>query len=429
MGTQTTTPSTIRQKTFGLMSPTLNLNSLSGAIPAPKVSNAPTPPVSPAPVGSNVAQAAPQTPPNGLVSSSTATPTSTITTGTTPPVKGLFPTVASSLATFDPFKNPVVSDAYSKAQELNKAIAESKRNEAQGTATLLRQPIPLGDQEGQARVLQDQYLKQQQALGSELQGQASLYGAGFTGTEQQKSALGTVGGLAQPAPAEFGKTVFNPVTGQYEGGGNDFASSLDTFAKGMADNSINPSQIPSSVSSNPVLFAQLIEKAKQLNPSFNPTQWQANTQAQGQALQQNVQTGLTMQRSSQSANQALDTLLTAYKGLSGMSASNIPILNQISQSVSMQSGIGREAVSAFQGALKEARAQVNTVLAPLVGVESANATSNSLLPDNMIPSEIPQKVEAAKEYLRQRVEAFTQTGGVPQYGQNNATTNTNIWSW
>lgn len=114
-------------------------------------------------------------------------------------VRGLFPDVASSLATFDPFSNPVVADAYAKAQELNKALAESKRNEARGTSTLLRQAIPLGDQEGQARVLQDQYLKQQQALGEEFSGQSSLFGAGFTGTQQQLSGLGTVAGLAPEA--------------------------------------------------------------------------------------------------------------------------------------------------------------------------------------------------------------------------------------
>lgn len=133
---------------------------------------------------------------------------------TSTPVQGLFGSVAGSLAKFDPLKNPVVSDAYAKAQELNKAIAESKRNEAQGTATILRQAIPIGDQEGQARVLQDQYLKQQQALADEFSGQSALFQGGLQGTEQQRGALSTVGGLAPEATRfdTFGGGGFDPQT-------------------------------------------------------------------------------------------------------------------------------------------------------------------------------------------------------------------------
>ena len=68
-------------------------------------------------------------------------------------VPGLFSNVASSLAHFDPFSNPSVSNAYQQAQDINSQIAQSKLNEANGTATLLKQAIPLGDQEGQASVL------------------------------------------------------------------------------------------------------------------------------------------------------------------------------------------------------------------------------------------------------------------------------------
>ena len=119
--------------------------------------------------------------------------------GTATQTRGLFPDVLSSLAKFDPMANPAVSDAYQKAQGLNTALAESKKNEAKGTATLLRQAIPLGDQEGQARVLQDQYLKQQAALSSEFQGQSNIFSAGLTGTGQQLTGITSAAGLAPEA--------------------------------------------------------------------------------------------------------------------------------------------------------------------------------------------------------------------------------------
>lgn len=184
-------------------------STVQGAIKPPTF-NAPTQPVaqatSPAPQPFNANAGGVIPPPQKMTTPSgmpIAGNPATFNGGQSPqqeaPKKGLFSSVADSLATFDPFKNPTVSDAYSKAQELNKALAESKRNEAGGTATLLRQAIPLGDQEGQARVLQDQYLKQQNALAEEMSGQASLYGAGFTGTGQQQSALTSLGGLAPDA--------------------------------------------------------------------------------------------------------------------------------------------------------------------------------------------------------------------------------------
>lgn len=350
-----------------------------------------------------------------------------------PGTTGIFPSVLSSLIGKSVAPSGVYTAGINKYNELSATAADIAQREANAKIGYLSSGFT-PEAMGAASLTQANTSERLNALG--LQQQAALTAAGAGQTQQQieQAGLGTAAGLAQPSPAAYGQTVFNPATGQYENqgtGGGDFQTSLDTYAKGMADNSITPSQIPASVSSNPVLFAQLLQKAQQLNPSFNATQWQANIQAQQTALQQNATTGLTMQRSAQSANQALDALQTAYNGLGALTGgTNIPILNQLEQSVAMASGLGREKVSAFQGALKEARAQINTVLAPLIGVDSANATSNSLLPDNMTPGEIPQKIQAARDYVKQRVEAFTTTGGVPQYGQTtNQTTGSNLFSW
>lgn len=338
---------------------------------------------------------------------------------------GLFPNVVTSLANRSLQPSPAVTQGMSAYQKAVEAQNKLKSNIASQYGRMESDPIPLEFQQGREQAMARQYASQLAAGEQSVTQQQAAVGFGLQQQGLEQQALQQAAAFAQPQMAEYGKTTFDPITGMYSaGGGGDFGASMDTYAQAMANNSINPSQIPSGISNNPVLFAQLMQKAQQLNPAFNPTEWQANVTAQSTALQQNVSTGLTMQRSATAANQALDTLLGSYSSLGANAKGsffgltpNIPIVSQIAQQLSMSTGVGREAVSAFQGALKEARAQINTVLAPLIGVDSANATSNSLLPDNMTPAEIPQKVAAAKEYIRQRVEAFTKTGGVPQYGQ------------
>lgn len=242
-----------------------------------------------------------------------------------------------------------------------------------------------------------------QTEGVQLSGLAAQQAA-LTG---QATGLASLAGAVKPSPATYGQTVFNPMTGQYEdssGGGNldpnSLAASLAPLvASGQMDINTAASQMTGGVAGSAALRNAILK----INPTFNfnLSSSSAGTQATGQQ----------MKTSALSANQALDTLQEKYNGLGQFTGgSNIPLLNEFGQNIAMATGVGRDAVSAYQGALKEARAQVNTVLAPLVGVESANATSNSLLPDNMKPSEVPQKIAAAKEYLKQRVSAFIASG-------------------
>ena len=374
---------------------------------------------------------APQRP----VSSPTVAPSATPQAST----RGLFPNIVSSLAGRANQPSPLTTQAMEGYQKAVENQQKLRSNIAGKIGDIESDNIPLEFQQGRAQAMSRQFSAQelaaQQAVTQQQQG--LQYGIQQQGLEQQ--ALQQAASLSQPQLNQYGQTYYNPL--DPAGGGGDFSGSLDTYAKGMANNSISPSQVPSSIANNPVLFAQLIQRAQQMNPSFNPTQWQANTAAQSTALQQNVTTGLTMQRSADAAYQALDSLQSTYSSL-GPNAQgsllgltpNIPLISQAAQGLGMATGLGREQISAFQGSLKEARAQINTVLAPLVGVDSANATSQSLLPDNMVPSEIPQKIAAAKEYIRQRVQAFTTTGGVPQYGQqqNNTyapTTSNSQYDW
>lgn len=336
---------------------------------------------------------------------------STPSTVSTPqPTKGLFPSVASSLSTFDPFKNPAVSDAYAKAQELNKALAESKRNEAEGTATLLRQAIPLGDQEGQARVLQDQYLKQQLALSGELQGQTSLYQAGLTGTGQQLSGLGTVAGLAPEATRYeafsdgSGNLAPQNAAQQYA---QDVASGIRTY-----DDAVSAMGLYGGAGK------QFLDQAiRAVNPNFNFAQSQSLGGAQGLVgPQYNF------------ATQALSNVENALNELGSLQKTSIPLWNQFANWASLQTGLGdQEATRRFVGAVQTLRNAYAQILATAKGGTptdySAQATAE--IPD--VPT--PNDLAAIRHNLETLGQARIGIFGSPGTSQNPNAPSNSQYDW
>lgn len=252
----------------------------------------------------------------------------------------------------------------------------------------------------------------QQNLGSQLEGLSA-----------QQSALQQLGqsylsgaGVAAPVQVPYGNQFLDPTTGQPIGGGaagGTLQSAVGNIAQKIQNGTMGYDQGVQALGAYGQAGVNALQQI--LGPQFDIVGSNARAAANAANIEQTGTTGGQIQKAADSAIQALNTLQSAYNTLGSFTGgSNVPIFNQISQNIAMSTGLGREAVSGYQGALKEARAQINAVLAPIVGVESANATSNSLLPDNMIPSEIPKKIAAAVEYINQRVAAFTQANPLGQ---------------
>lgn len=184
------------------------------------------------------------------------------------PVKGLFSDVVSSLAGKGAGPSPEYTKAQTEAQRYNSLLESSLSNEGSALKTNYLNPIPIGDQEGRAAVIRNQYLAQQQALGSGFQGASTLLGAANTQQSNQQAALSSAGNLAQPNPTSYGQTVFNPVTGDFNGGGGLPPDVMQQYAQ-MASSG-QYAAIPSFITSNPVLNAQLNVAAKALNPNYTP---------------------------------------------------------------------------------------------------------------------------------------------------------------
>lgn len=207
---------------------------------------------------------------------------------------GLYGSLINNLSTFNPMSNPAVSGAYQKAQDINSQIEKSKMNEAGAIAQNNLQPIPIGDQQGRARVLQDQYLQQQNALASQFQGQTNLYNAGLTGTGQTLSGLGTAAGHAQPQLSQFGQGYYDPLNPQggaasAGGGALNPINNVQSIAQQVISGQLSPSQAYSMGGSVSNWQSLLNSAIQQSNPGANLAQLEGNYNAR----QQNTQTAGT----------------------------------------------------------------------------------------------------------------------------------------
>ena len=345
------------------------------------------------------------------------------------PIRGLFPNVVTSLAQSGDRNRELAEKAEQISNKYAQQIAELGTAGARARAGRLSTgTVPVA--EGTAAIAAQSTAAAQQALSDAAEMELRGVGQGLTAQQQTQEALRSAAGVTQPQVAEYGRTVFDPVTGTYVDAGGSMEDVIQNYASLAAQNQISPSQIPSSIINNPVLLSQFIQAAKSANPSFNAARWEAEVGAIQSDIAQTGTLGGPIAKAAGSAYESLDLLQNAYDSLSslqqgGILGRNVPVLSQLAQNVSLLSGVGRESASAYQGALREARAAISAVLAPVIGVEGAGGMSMALLPDNMVPEEIPQKIAAAKEYIDQRVRAFTSEGGV---GAQQAS-GSSIWSW
>lgn len=97
---------------------------------------------------------------------------------------------------------------------------------------------------------------------------------GQTGQQIAVSGLGTAVNQTQPVQVQYGTPLVNPQTGQNinmtASGVSDkdpFYATMKTYANLLANN--QGSSVPSSITGNAVLNAQLINMAKAINPNFN----------------------------------------------------------------------------------------------------------------------------------------------------------------
>lgn len=350
----------------------------------------------------------------------------------TPTFSGMLGTVAqqgSQPSAIQQYSQDIAKKSAETYNMLNEQLAQSRNNQAGAEVQNRLNPIPIGDQTGREAVIRNQYLAEQNSLASRAQGATNLYGpsvsAAATAQGQQYGAANNAASLASPVQVPYSNQVISPVTGQSIGGGGtgqlpqqaqDFVNSL---AQQVKDGRMTREDAESRLSAYGQPGLQGLNAA--LGSSFNTNA--SNASAATTATGQQIAAAIVP------ARQALDALQGAFDALPGIQKTSIPILNQFSQNAAMTAGPGRAQASAFQAALQEARSRIDAALVGSIGVNAAAAQASALLPDNMVPSEIPNKIAAAKMYLENQLASYTQSG---QQGNPNVAGGMNsggIYAW
>lgn len=223
---------------------------------------------------------------------------------------------------------------------------------AQWQAGNAEQPIPVEFQQGRAQVEQNLQANRLAAVGqheqalsqgvSALAAQRQASQQAYQGAETPLNAAVTA---AQPQLGQYGSTYYSPLeAGQGGQGGvnpsDSFYGTLQQYAHLLANN--QGDAIPSSITSNPVLNAQVLQMAQQINPNFNyntaqgaASAQQANTAAAGTAVTSANASGLADSiKSYNSLNTAvtgatnLGKLLVDTMGKGGINAANSTDFNR-----------------------------------------------------------------------------------------------------
>lgn len=322
-----------------------------------------------------------------------------------------FSSTVGALQSQSSHTNPAYDQAVQDYQGAQQGLVQSRLNESNSLANNSNNPISLEFMQGRGAVLQNQYLNQQNAYSNQMGAAAALGGMGTAQQSTQQSGLNQAAGYAQPQLGGFNQQYFNPLTGQPTGGGGSGGTAMSqlpqqaqTAIQSYAQQVQNGSMTRSDAEGRLGAYGQpgLNALNEALGPNFNTNSSNASagTTAVGQQLKAAIPP----------ASQALDALQTAFNALGTFSGSSVPFIQEFAQNAALQTGIGRTNVSNFQGALQEARSRIDAALTGVIGVDAAGKQANALLPDNMTTKELPGKILAAKQYLQNQLDSYTNSG-------------------
>lgn len=377
-------------------------------------------PQAPAPA---VAQPAPvQRPPvipNGQASTITPTTTPAINQPPqqgfqAPPGSSPYAQVTSQLSQFDPSKTPAFLQANQAYQQKVNELENLQKDYAEKTTQIQGRPgsnLTLAG--GQQGLLNQQYLTSSAAAQQAVNQQQQAINQALTATGQQQSALTSAAGFAQPQLAGYNQQGFNPLTGQFGGGGN-LTDVVGNVVQRLTNGTMTYNDALTALSGYGQGGINALQSA--LPPNFNIAQ--SNTLA-GQQGSVGVNYSL--------ADAALRNVESLMSQLAPLQQTNIPGVNALTQGFSTITGLGSEQTRAVTGAVQSLRNAYASLLAAARGGTPTDYSSQALaeIPDRPTPNDIA----AIRKNFETLGAVRKDILGNP--GQANAptTNSTNIYSW
>lgn len=319
------------------------------------------------------------------------------------PIRGLFPDVISSLMANAQKSQREVQLANQNLEDYTNQVAK-KNSDIIGTGA------DLNFKTGQQQALQTQAAIGQQARQTAVQNALS-------GQGNVLQALESAAGLTQPQITSFGQTSFNPLTAQFMGGGSLPENIMQQYADMAANGQY--SAIPSSITSNPVLSAQLNDAAKRINPNFSPLNsaslgsTNADIISKATADVSNMQTNL----SAADTNLAQLTQLATENGINDLSSVTA---NKISNL--FKGEFSNKALYSFNALLAGTRGLYTAVLESRANLSPTDAynIATQQVPDNINLSALKDLTGTLKSEAQNIIGAKQQQ---IQGAQNGSTTN------
>lgn len=277
-----------------------------------------------------------------------------------------------------------LTQAYADYKKAIEDLQKFESSVADTTKEIYDAPTSARVMQGRDAQVQAANEKKRLALQERVNQLQEAIGFGITEQGQQIGAAGTAASLAAPQVTAFGQTAFNPLAGGFGAGGDaQFQQSLEQYAQMAANNQLGA--IPATITGNPVLNAQVMERAKQINPNFN-----FNT-AQGTGAAQ--QTGATIAGTTvpQANQQIYTSALGDYYTMSSM-LQNVDQLGGLLLNTAQGAQINpfapqfaNMALSKFRTQLSDAdQARFNSSLATFqAAAQSLLANSNSITPTDL----------------------------------------------
>jgi hypothetical protein len=212
--------------------------------------------------------------------------------------------------------------------------------------------ISLDTVQGRIGVAQQKALAQESALGNALSSATASQG-------QRLGLLPSLLGASKPTVEGYGQTSFNPSTGQFGNGSSGagvspsdpYYQTLQQYAQMYASG--QQGAIPSSVTGNSVLNAQVLGMAKQINPNFN-----YNT-AQGSASAQQSNTALSGTATPNAANSVYQKAYSEYQNLQ-QNVSNVDQFGSLLTSNMVSGGINPSDIKYANQTISQIRSQLSS---------------------------------------------------------------------
>lgn len=312
--------------------------------------------------------------------------------------------------------------AQKQAEMYNKALTESKTNQANTLANNFMNPIPLEFQQGRGQVLTNQYLAQQGALASGFQGATNLLGAANTQQGLQQQGLTSAAGLAQPVQVPYSNQFVDPLTGQTIGGqGGGVGGSLQTAVQDVSQRVKSGTMTYNDALSALSSYGQGGVNAllQSLGSNFNIAQ--SNTLAGQQGS-----VGVNYQL----AETALNNVENIMKSLGAAQTTNIPFINSTANWISTQFGLGSEQTRAMTGAVQSLRNAYASLLASVKGGTPTDYSSQAAaeIPNEPTPNDIAA-VRQNFEVLGKARRDILSNPGAATGNQNQSSGSGGIFDW